>query len=109
MICIEDLNIKSMQGTNLRGMAKSIANAGWYQFRLILSYKAIEQGKTVIAVPPAYTTQRCSGCGAKNEMSLSQRTYSCGCGRVLARDHNAAINIKNLGIEILAASFIETA
>ncbi|MDA2446659.1 zinc ribbon domain-containing protein, partial [Bacillus cereus] len=35
-------------------------------------------------------------------MSLSERVYSCICGVNLDRDYNAAINIKNEAIRLLA-------
>jgi putative transposase len=48
----------------------------------------------VIAVPPAYTSQDCSGCGECVRKSLSVRTHVCpSCGLVLDRDENAAINM----------------
>jgi putative transposase len=45
------------------GLNKSIHDAGWYAFRRILACKAEWAGKRVEAVPPAYTSQDCSGCG----------------------------------------------
>ncbi len=48
-----------------------------------------------VAVNPAYTSQKCSACGATVNKSLSTRTHICQCGCELDRDHNAAINILN--------------
>lgn len=80
------------------GLNKSIQDAGWYQFRTILSCKAAYAGKRAVAVPPAYTTQDCSGCGERVQKSLSVRTHVCpSCGLVLDRDENAAINILRAG------------
>src|SRR5262249_12872148 len=45
-------------------LAKSISDAGWSQCLSILSNKAAWAGRSVVAVPPAYTSQACSGCGA---------------------------------------------
>jgi putative transposase len=79
-------------------LAKSIADAGWSAFLSILSCKAAEAGKTVVAVPPAYTSQACSGCGGLVHKGLSVRWHECpGCGTSLHRDHNAALNILRLG------------
>jgi putative transposase len=76
------------------GLNKSIQDAGWYAFRMILACKAVWAGKRVEAVPPAYTTQDCSGCGERVQKSLSVRTHVCtNCGLVLDRDENAARNI----------------
>jgi len=45
------------------------------------------------------TSQRCSGCNKNVPKALSVRTHECPhCGTVLDRDHNAAINIKNLAL-----------
>ena len=76
------------------GLNKSIQDAGWGQFLTILSCKAAYAGKSVEAVPAAYTTQDCSGCGERVPKSLSVRTHVCpACGLVLDRDTNAALNI----------------
>jgi putative transposase len=80
------------------GLNKSINDAGWSQFLTILSCKAAYAGKRAEAVPPAYTTQECSGCGERVQKSLSVRTHVCPvCGLVLDRDTNAALNILGAG------------
>jgi len=80
------------------GLNKSINDAGWAQFRTILEGKAACAGRRVVAVPPAYTSQDCSACGARVEKSLSVRTHVCtSCGLILDRDENAAKNIQWLG------------
>jgi putative transposase len=80
------------------GLNKSINDAGWAQFRTILEGKAAYAGRRVEAVPPAYTTQDCSGCGERVRKSLSVRTHVCPrCGLVLDRDENAAVNILRAG------------
>jgi putative transposase len=61
-------------------LAKSIQDAGWGAFLIILTYKAACAGRRIVAVNPAYTSQKCSGCGAS-----------------LHRDHNAAKNIERAG------------
>jgi putative transposase len=76
------------------GLNKSIQDAGWRHFLCILAYKAACAGKRVEAVNPAYTSQDCSGCGERIQISLSVRTHVCtNCGLVLDRDENAARNI----------------
>ena len=80
------------------GLNKSIQDAGWYQFRMILTSKAACAGKRAVAVPPAYTSQDCSGCGERVQKSLSVRTHICPSrGLVLDRDENAARNILRAG------------
>ena len=80
------------------GLNKSIHDAGWRAFLSILAYKATYAGKRVEAVNPAYTSQDCSGGGARIQKSLSVRTRVCPtCGLVLDRDENAALNIQWCG------------
>lgn len=86
------------------GLNTSILDAGWGIFVSMLRYKTAEQGKKVIAVPPQYTSQICSVCGAIVKKTLSHRTHRCACGFVAHRDHNAALNILRLGLESLEAS-----
>jgi putative transposase len=79
-------------------LAKSISDAGWSQFCTILTFKAGNAGKRAVAVPPAYTSQRCSGCGVVVQKGLSVRWHACpDCGASLHRDHNAALNILRAG------------
>jgi putative transposase len=89
-------------------LAKSISDAAWSQFAEWLQYLGRVYGKTVVAVAPQYTSQNCSSCGVTVKKSLSVRTHVCGCGTVLDRDHNAALNIlakalRQVGIEINTA------
>jgi putative transposase len=92
LIAYEDLQIKNM--VRNRKLAKSIHDAGWGIFlQWVKRYGFLHQ-IPIIAVPPHYTSQRCSDCGAIVKKSLSIRTHICtGCGVVLDRDHNAALNI----------------
>ncbi len=94
----EDLRVRNMVQNH--SLAKSISDAGWSAFLIILTFKAASAGKRVQAVNPAYTSQRCSGplCGALVYKGLSVRWHSCPeCGTSLHRDHNAAKNILRLG------------
>jgi putative transposase len=96
MIYLEDLQVANMVRNS--HLSKSISDAGWAQFRTILEGKAAYAGRRVVAVPPAYTTQDCSGCGERVEKSLSVRTHVCtSCGLILDRDENAARNIQRAG------------
>ncbi len=79
-------------------LAKSINDAGWYQFRVWLEYFGKVFGRITIAVNPAYTSAECSSCGLIVKKSLSTRTHVCQCGCKLDRDHNAGINILNSGL-----------
>jgi putative transposase len=80
------------------GLAKSIYDAGWGQFLMILTHKAAEAGVVLVAVNPAGTSQICSGCGAKVPKPLTERWHRCEhCGCFLQRDVNAAFNILRAG------------
>ena len=88
-IYLEDLRVANQVRNH--HLAKSIADAGWARFRGILEAKAACAGRRVVAVPPAYTSQECSGCGERVPKTLSMRTHNCPtCGLVLDRDENAA-------------------
>ncbi|GHO61660.1 transposase [Ktedonobacter sp. SOSP1-52] len=92
LIAFEDLQIRNM--VRNRHLAKSIHDAGWGQFLAWVKYYAAMHSIPVVAVPPHYTSQNCSACSTLVKKSLSVRTHICtGCGVVLDRDHNAAINI----------------
>ena len=93
---LEELRVAKMVRNH--HLAKSIHDAGWAQFRTILEAKAAYAGRRVVAVPAQYTSQDCSGCGARAPKSLSVRTHVCtSCGLVLDRDENAARNIQWAG------------
>jgi putative transposase len=92
----EDLQTANMLKNH--HLAKSISDAGWSAFLSILHAKAVWAGRRVVAVPPAYTSQICSGCGVLVHKGLSVRWHSCPeCGTSLHRDHNAAKNIERAG------------
>jgi putative transposase len=91
-VAVEELNIAGM--IKNRSLAKSISDAAWNTFLQILTFKAESAGRRVWKVPAAFTSQDCSRCGNRVKKSLSQREHRCvGCGLILHRDHNAAINI----------------
>jgi putative transposase len=102
-IYLEDLRVANM--VRNPHLAKSISDAGWAAFRTILEGKAVYAGRRVVAVPPAFTSQDCSGvlpdgspCPERIQKALSVRTHGCPrCGLVLDRDQNAALNILRLG------------
>jgi putative transposase len=96
LVAYEDLRIKNLVKNHC--LAKSINDAGWYQFRKWLEHFGVKFGKITVAVNPAYTSQECSNCGTHVKKSLSMRTHICQCGFVLDRDWNAAINILKLAL-----------
>jgi putative transposase len=95
-VYFEDLQTATMVRNH--SLAKSISDAGWSAFLAILVFKAAYAGKQAVAVPPAFTSQACSGCGVIVQKGLSVRWHACpNCGTSLHRDHNAALNILALG------------
>jgi putative transposase len=94
LIACEDLKIQNMVRNH--HLSKSILDAGWGVFRQLLTNKAVDAGRQVVFVDPAYSSKCCSACGEMFEdLTLSDRWVQCACGLSLDRDHNAAINILN--------------
>lgn len=97
-VYFEDLQTANMLKNH--HLAKSIQDAAWSAFVSILVFKAAYAGKQAVAVPPAFTSQTCSGpnCGRVVWKGLSVRWHVCpDCGTCLHRDHNAALNILAFG------------
>ncbi len=96
VIAHEDLNVKGLARTKL---AKSVLDAGWSSFLLILANKAANAGLLAVPVSAHNTSQDCSNCGEKVPKKLHIRWHDCPhCGCSLDRDRNAAINIKNRAV-----------
>ena len=109
VIAHEDLNVKGLARTRL---AKSVLDAGWSSFLMILTNKAVNAGLLVVPVSAHNTSQDCSDCGEKVPKKLHIRWHDCPhCGCSLDRDHNAAINIKNraVGHSVLKAQLTSEA
>lgn len=98
VIVIEDLNISGMVRNH--HLSRAIYDASWSLFRSLLTYKAENAGRLLIAVNPHFTSQKCSKCGEYVEKSLSVRTHICPyCGYIDDRDVNAAKNILKTGLD----------
>lgn len=102
-IFVGDVSSSKLARTKL---AKSVLDAGWYDFKQMLSYKALMYGGRVIEVDERYTSRGCSGCGAlsgpKGPKDLGVREWTCSeCGETHDRDVNAARNILRVGQDTL--------
>jgi len=92
-IVFEDLQIQNMMQNH--HLAKSISDAGWYQLINFTKSKAEYAGKVVELVNPKGTSQVCI-CGCSVPKDLSVRIHNCpNCGRIVGRDHMAAIVIES--------------
>lgn len=102
VVVLESLNIKGM--VKNRKLSKAISDAGWYQFINFLKYKLEWQGKHLMQIDRWYASSKiCSSCGEKHiGLTLSDRKWVCShCAAEHERDENAAINIRNKGLETL--------
>ena len=81
------------------GLNRSILDASWSEFRRQLKYKTAAVGGEVIAVNPAFTSQRCSCCGHTEAANRkTQSSFVClACGHADNADANAARNILAAG------------
>jgi putative transposase len=98
-VVLEDLNVSGMLKN--KNLARSIADAGWRQFRTLLESKAEQYDRQVVVINRWLpTSQVCSTCGnhdGKKELSI--REWQCqSCGTVHDRDINAALNILAAGL-----------
>jgi len=121
-LAIEDLNVSAMLKApkpvldetmqrwlpngraSKRSLARGISDAGWATFRTMLEQKALHSGKRVVAVNPAYTSQRCNQCGHTEKANRpKQDTFRCqSCGHTEHADINAARNILADGLAVVA-------
>ena len=91
---MEALNVRAMVGD--RRLTRSIADASWGELASMLEYKCRWYGAELIRADRFFPSSKiCSRCGSRKErLELKERTFSCeGCGVVLDRDLNAAINL----------------
>ncbi len=99
VLVLENLNVAGMVKNHK--LAKAVSDASFVEIRRQLEYKAKWRGIPVILADRWFpSTKTCSRCGTvKDTLTLAERTFHCaGCGLILDRDHNAAINLKNLAV-----------
>ncbi len=96
VVVIEDLAPSNMVKNHC--LAQAISDAAFRESRRQLTYKAEMYGTRIIVADRFFpSSKKCSSCGiVKDKLSLGERTFRCECGNVIDRDHNAALNLRNL-------------
>lgn len=100
IICMEDLDVKSMLEKGNRNLSRMIADVGMYELKRQVIYKSFLRGGKVLFVDRYFpSSKKCSSCGnIKNDLKLSDRIYKCDCGLSIDRDLNAARNVLTEGL-----------
>ena len=91
VIHVEDLNVAGM--VRNRRLARAISDAGWGQFRQIITEQADKRGRTVYSVSRWLASSKtCSACQHQlRELPLRVRQWTCpACRATHDRDYNAA-------------------
>ena len=102
IICIEDLDVKSMKETELTVRNKRVSDVSWSEFRRQLTYKSTWYGRALSVVDRYYpSSQICHYCGnIDGKKAETIRFWVCPkCNSKLDRAINAAINILNEGLK----------
>ncbi len=100
-IGIEDLNVKDM--VKNQKLALSLSDAALGELRRQLEYKTEWAGVILQKVGRWFPSRKlCHTCGHKNEiLTLPDRKWVCvGCGKVVDRDFNAALNIRDEALRL---------
>jgi putative transposase len=107
LICIEDLNMKAM--SQCLNFGKSVSDNGWGFFTTVLQYKLEDRGKQLYKIDKWFPSSKmCNVCGSVNdELTLADREWDCDCGAKHNRDHNAAINIRTVGMTGIAQRYLQ--
>ena len=110
VIAVETLNVKGMM--KLPTLSRAISDTGWSMLASFLEYKAARAGKAFVKIDRWFPSSKaCSACGSIcDKMPLDARTWTCAhCGAHHDRDVNAAKNIRDEGLRILAGGLPATA
>jgi putative transposase len=92
--------MRAKGGARKRGLNRVLADAALAEIRRMLSYKTQWYGSQLGEAGRFFPSSKtCSGCGRrKPNLTLAERVFECGgCGVVIDRDLNAAINLARLG------------
>jgi putative transposase len=110
VIIVEDLAVRNMVKNH--SLAKAISDVGWGQFCTMLKYKAEHEGKVYQEINRFFPSSHLCHVTLLplDKMGLDVRSFDCPhCGQRHDRDVNAAINIRNEGLRLLALGTSATA
>lgn len=110
VIVVENLAVKNMVRNH--SLAKSMSDVGWSIFQTMLKYKAEWEGKMYVEIDRFFPSSKtCHVClNQVGSLPLDIREWTCQrCQTQHDRDINAAINIKDEGLRILAGGHLATA
>ncbi|GAB4236785.1 MAG: RNA-guided endonuclease TnpB family protein [Stanieria sp.] len=103
VIVVENLAVRNMVRNHQ--LSKAISQVGWGQFLTMLKYKAENEGKVYLEVDRFFASSKtCNNCLYQvSDLPLELRFWDCpSCGTHHDRDINAAKNIRDEGLRILA-------
>jgi putative transposase len=108
ILVVGDIQIQKIIDKSNKGLIKSFYSSSLGKFKEMVKYKCQLNGRQVYFINEAYTSKTCSCCGnIKHNLCLNDRVYSCNnCQNNIDRDHNAAINIKLLGLSIISKEMV---
>ena len=119
VIAVENLNVKGMvkkrcdpapfygareRAPRHHNLARAISQVGWGQFCTMLKYKAEQEGKVYVEVDRFFPSSKtCNVClNQVDRLPLDVRSWTCSnCRTEHDRDINAAINLREEGLQIL--------
>ena len=110
VIVVENLAVRNLVKNSQ--LAKSISDAGWGQFCTMLKYKSEWEGRIYMEIDRFFPSSKtCSNCLHQlDNLSLDIRSWQCPkCQKVHDRDINAAMNIREEGLRILAGGHLANA
>ena len=109
VIGIEDLNLQGMM--KFSHNAKNYVDTSWYTFTQKLLWKAQFNDCIIVKAERFYPSSKiCNHCGYVNQnLTLKDRKWICpNCGTEIIRDQNAAQNLRDNAINLLADEIMST-
>ena len=110
VIIVENLTVKNMVKNH--NLAKAISDVGWSSFTNMLKYKAEKEGRMYLEIDRFFPSSKtCHVClNQVGSLPLDVRSWECtNCKTKHDRDINAAINIRDEGLRLLALGTSATA